>query len=114
MNFAPVVCAVGDFDEFLDHDRQERANGHLRGPRLWKMADFKVGDEVVRTLVPTQEAIERFSRFPGLTPRAHTEKENHSSQRILRYSSAAATCDAVNIEHAPDAASDDSMRLKPA
>jgi hypothetical protein len=34
--------------------RQERARGYLPGPRYWKIAEFKVGDEVVRAVVPTE------------------------------------------------------------
>lgn len=34
--------------------RQEKARGWLREPHRWKVAEFKIGDEVVRAVVPTK------------------------------------------------------------
>ena len=34
--------------------RKSRERGLLRGPRRWKQAEFKIGDNFVRALVPTK------------------------------------------------------------
>lgn len=34
-----------------------RTPGELRGPRLWKTAEFKIGNEVVRAVVPMKASI---------------------------------------------------------
>jgi len=34
--------------------RKLRERGLLRGPRRWKLAEFKIGDNFVRALVPTK------------------------------------------------------------
>jgi hypothetical protein len=45
------------FDELCDArnlTQRDRERGYLRQPRRWKLAEFKVGDEVVRAVVPTK------------------------------------------------------------
>jgi len=37
-----------------EETRKMRERGLLRGPRRWKIAEFKIGDDVVRALVPTK------------------------------------------------------------
>jgi len=37
-----------------DETRRMRDRGLLRGPRRWKKAEFQIGDNLVRVLVPTK------------------------------------------------------------
>ena len=40
-----------------EETQQERELGYLRSPRLWKMVEFKVGDNIVRSEVPTKASV---------------------------------------------------------
>lgn len=37
-----------------EETRQQKVRGWLREPRRWKVAEFRIGDQVVRTVVPTK------------------------------------------------------------
>ena len=42
-----------------EETRKERERGWLREPRRWKVAEFKIGDQVLRTVVPTKACCSR-------------------------------------------------------
>jgi hypothetical protein len=46
-----------------EQTRMLREGGELRRPRLWKMAEFKLGDNVIRTVVPTKASVPAPVRF---------------------------------------------------
>jgi hypothetical protein len=37
--------------------QQEKARGYLRSPHLWRIAEFKIGGNMVRAVVPTKSSI---------------------------------------------------------
>lgn len=50
-----------------EETRKQKMRAWLREPRRWRMAEFKVGDEVVRAVVPTK-ASTRVLRIPREVP----------------------------------------------
>ena len=50
-----------------EETRKQKAYGWLREPRRWKVAEFKIGDQLVRAVVPTK-ASTRVLRVPNEVP----------------------------------------------
>jgi hypothetical protein len=46
----------GDLSCAQEHTKRMKERGELRTPRLWKWVEFKIGDQVVRGVVPTKAA----------------------------------------------------------
>jgi hypothetical protein len=50
--------------------RDQKACGWLREPNRWKRAEYKVGDHVVRVVVPTKASLREPSDFNDILPEA--------------------------------------------
>jgi hypothetical protein len=48
-------ATLGQLSRAQEITQSEKARGLLREPRRWKWAEFKIGDQVVRAVMPIRE-----------------------------------------------------------
>jgi hypothetical protein len=53
-----------------EQTREQKDRGWLREPRRWKVAEFKIGDNVVRGVVPTKASLRPRANFDDIPPDA--------------------------------------------
>lgn len=63
-------ATLDDLSRAQEQTRKERARGWLRTLRVWKVAEFKIGDDIVRAVVPTKVA-QQMSDLELFNGRAH-------------------------------------------
>jgi hypothetical protein len=86
--------------------RQEKERGQLRPLRRWRVVEFRIGDQVVRTVVPTK-ASTRVVRVPDGVPRWATGLSYYSTENPcdplveVKYSSLLATEENRKVQPIP-------------
>jgi hypothetical protein len=87
-------ATLDDLSRAQEQSRKERERGWLRTRRLWKVAEFKIGDDVVRAIVPTKAA-QQESDLELFNGRAH------EGTRITYMKDAVDVCDPlIAVKHA--------------
>lgn len=98
---------VATFEQLIraqEETRQQKERGWLRSPRRWRMAEFKIGDNVVRAVVPTKAEERRQAEIASGRIRGPAYVAPHELPlwaRGMPYYSAESPCDPLAaVKHA--------------